>query len=409
MNELALKFKNSKKAKTSLKWLSISLLFLFLLYLPIFSGHYPYNLVGYLLALLMVGSIVAYAIIFGYKPRIDYRFISMACFICIAFIATLFYSHNYRAWLTICLLGITYFAYLILGDTDVDHELLLTVFIIAISIFSIIFFVTYFDDIIHAPNIQNIRLGSKFNNVNEIGEYFQIGAIAAFYQVLIRRKNKLSWLYFIPFLVFVFLGILTGSRAFVVTVITGCLVLSFCFFGKKSYFVLLLIPVLLLLVIILMFIPQLATIKKRFIDMMNVLFGFSHGEMSTETRVLWMKYGFYLGLKNQLIGLGAEGFNLFSGVGGYTHSDFSEIFCNFGIIGFCLFYSLWFFSFKNARHYNDKRKFFGLAFLIASIIGSFVYVRIGAKVFYFGLAMALLMSSPPAANRLPASYSVVTM
>ena len=58
------------------------------------------------------------------------------------------------------------------------------------------------------------------------------------------------------------------------------------------------------------------------------------------TRYLWQLYGFYLGTKNIIFGYGYYGFGDFSGVGTYAHANYIEIICDYGLIGFVIYYGM---------------------------------------------------------------------
>ena len=183
------------------------------------------------------------------------------------------------------------------------------------------------------------RLGSIFDNVNTVGFYFAIAFTISLFLGLIRNK-RIEVLYLIPSALFMFCGLFTGSRAFLIVLMFGIISVLYVRFRKYKIIFLAVVFSLFILVYFLIQLPSFAFIKDQFDRTLFTLFGVGNSKVDTSTmeRVIWPRYGFYLGLKNLFIGYGVRGFELVTQIGTYSHNNYSEIICNFGIIGFFSYY-----------------------------------------------------------------------
>ena len=182
------------------------------------------------------------------------------------------------------------------------------------------------------------RLGSHFDNVNAISAVSVVG-FALFLVVILFDKGKLKYLFLLPLLLVALVGFSTGSRTFAFAIIIVLLVTLFFKFKRHKVVYLSVVFTIFVIGVIILSFPFMTTIRTRIIDAFGTLFGFgTKTDTSTIERVLWTQYSFSLGSKNMIFGYGANGFSIISGVGTYSHSNYGEVFCNFGLFGFLLFY-----------------------------------------------------------------------
>ena len=135
--------------------------------------------------------------------------------------------------------------------------------------------------------------------------------------------------------------------------------------------------------------------------MIRTVFTGTEAEGSTIQRSIMQQYGFYFGVKNMLFGLGAHGFATFSGVGTYSHSNLSEVFCDFGIVGLACFYSVWYICFLNSSKVKDNYKLFAISFLVVEIVHSFFAVLFSSKISAFELALCIFLCCPENPSYIP--------
>lgn len=337
MRKLIFRLRSNSFLLKALKMSILCFLFLYIFSLPSFSGRVGYNYVSYVAMALLSILTFLYTMLFS-SFKVNYLFLCLPIFIFWSFLGTVIYSHEFRNWFTLVLLFLSFLVIYFACRAFDDISLVLKIMVAALFAFGMYFIYVYRIEIFGYKNTTHFRLGSYFDNENAVGAYFLIGSVLSLYLTLFYKK-KIDLLFIISFLLFAVLGITTGSRTFIVSIGAAIIVLLFLRLYNHKFIFLIIVACTIGLSLLLFNLPLLATIKHRFEQMFSTLLGGNSVEMSTIQRILWKKYGFYLGLKNLLIGYGANGFANFSGVGTYSHSNFSELLCNFGLIGFVSYYT----------------------------------------------------------------------
>ena len=210
---------------------------------------------------------------------------------------------------------------------------------LAFFAFGIYYLIHYRNDILNYNTYQydEFRLGWDFENPNAIGSFMTLSLSLTVY-ILLFEKEKIKFLMIIPLFAFLVIGLTTGSRTFLISIFI--IMICFILFKFKKHIFLALLGVILLVlvsVILINTVPFLATIKYRLDDTSKI---FTEGVAagSTLERILWQRYGFYLASRRILFGFGESGFAYASGVMTYTHGNFTEMLCDFGLVGFTIFY-----------------------------------------------------------------------
>lgn len=128
-----------------------------------------------------------------------------------------------------------------------------------------------------------------------------------------------------------------------------------------------------LLIVLIYFVPIFSSIKYRIDDTLSMFTnGLSAG--STLERIVWQQYGVYLASRRILFGYGDSGFAVASGVKTYTHGNFSEVLCDFGIVGFIGFYMLLIIPLLYAIKMQKDEKYFVLTMVIIMMVNGFMTV-----------------------------------
>ena len=392
--------KESTKAKKVLRIFLCLLLGLYVFSIPSFSGRELFNYFYYAVFAALVIFIIAYKFLYS-SFKIELKHCILFFFSISSLVGTILYSHAFREWATIFLMSFSFFIIVMVFDEIDNKRLVLYIAYIALFCFSIYFIMKYRSDLLNISKIASLRLGDYFDNVNAVSMYFTFGLGLSLFLALF-SKNKIELLNILPSAVFAFLGITTGSRTFIITAFLLIIILLIVRFWKKKLLLIIILASLIGLVFILINLPFMSTIKNRMLEMIKTIFAGTEAEGSTIQRSIMQQYGFSLGIKNMLFGLGAHGFATFSGVGTYSHSNLSEVFCDFGIIGFICFYSVWYVCFLNSSKVKDDYKMFAVSFLIVEIIHSFFAVLFSSKISAFELALCIYLCCPNNPTYVPA-------
>lgn len=336
IKEAFLKLKNNSKFSNFLNVALIASLAIYIFSIPSFSGIAKWNLISY--AFMAISAFIVFLKYFLYEKFVfNPRLLILLVFAIEAFIGTALYSHDFRHWFTIVLLLITlvvfYYAFNVIGNKTLIFR------IIAYSLFAFaLYFVFHYRVNILKFNLSE-PLGGDFDNVNTIGTYFSLGS-ALFLYLALTGKKKIEWLHFIPCIAMLFLGLFTGSRHFIITTGVAFIVTVMVAFKKRKWLAALIIAGAIGLFFVIIQIPALAALKERIDRGISTLFGIGSAKYdpSAVQRFIWPQYGFNIGSRVLLFGYGAEGFSIYSGIGTYSHNTYSEIICNFGLLGCLIFY-----------------------------------------------------------------------
>ena len=333
------RIKHSSKAKKIIHFSIAANLFLYVFSIPSFANRVGFNFICYLLVALLIVLLAFYIYVFNLPKKFDKRLLLILFFIISSLIGTISFSHQFRGLLTLVLLATSmfaiYLAMLIIGNNDLIFKIL----ILAFFIFAIYYLIHYRKDILNyaSYNYDEFRLGWDFENPNTVGSFMTLALSLSVYMVLF-KTGKIRFIYLAPALSFLLVGLTTGSRTFMVSlfVIAICFVL---FKFKKHIWIasLVLVVIIAISVLLINTLPFLETIKYRIDDTLNI---FSNGVASGSTleRILWQRYGYYLASRRIFFGFGESGFAIASGVKTYTHGNFTEMLCDFGLVGFLIFY-----------------------------------------------------------------------
>ena len=258
-----------------------------------------------------------------------------------AFIGTAIYSKDFASWFSLVLLSASCFVFIYSFKTIKNKYVILSIIASAFFAFSLYFIIYFRNEILSFSSFEDesFRLGPPFDNQNGVAAYAIVGVATSLYLVLFLNK-KIRYAFIIPVLTSLLVGISTGSRTFILALAVFIIVFLYFKFKKHKIVYLIVLAASIGLGIILLNLPFMETMKDRIIRGLGTIFGFgTRVDTSTVERAIWIDYGFTLGSKNAITGFGVNGFSIVSGVDTYAHSNYAEALCDFGIIGFLLFYA----------------------------------------------------------------------
>lgn len=236
------------------------------------------------------------------------------------------------------------------------------------------------------------RLDNTFSNVNNLGMLAALSVVITFYQVLF-GKFKFTDLFVLLNIVLV---AATGSRKAFMLLAVGCGCVALLRYSSKNWF-LSLIRYVILLGIILFFLrllielPFLAGIKNRFDTLFNMWRHTGEIDSSTFLRNWMIKIGWENFLQHPILGTGMSSSGLILERilrHTYFHNNYIELLACGGLIGTCLYYSLFLVSgvqLFRQRYLPDNNTLLCLILLFMLLIMDIGAVSSGAKPTYFYL------------------------
>ena len=337
LSNLIYKIRSNKKIQNLLYYFLVGSVSLYTFSLPSFSGRGGWNYLSYLFIALLITLCILYTFFYS-KFKFNFLTLCIPLFVLVASIGTIIFSKRFENLLTIFLLTLTMYAYYYAFLAINNKRLVLKTIVYALLGFAAYFFYVYSGTILRLR--VSSRIGDYFDNLNLIGCYFSLGFLISFF-LTVNFLKKRELFYIIPAGIFGVFGLFTGSRTFLILVIVSFLSVLFIRFRKKPLVCFLILGGTIGIFFLLINLPIFSFLKNQFAKTLTSLFGIGNAKTDPSSihRYLWQKYGYFLASRNLLLGYGCEGFAVISGVGTYTHSNFAEVLCNFGLIGFSLFYA----------------------------------------------------------------------
>ena len=370
---------------------------LFALYvfsIPTFSGRSGLNYLLYGVLGLLGGCSLLYCVFYK-RNSYPKTVLFVPAFALFAFLGTAIFSHDFRGWLTMFLLAISFVAMFLSFLAMEDTKVIFNLVIFSFFIFTIYYIFHYRSEILHFSSYgtEAFRLGTDFANENDVA-LFAIIALSFTFHELCFAKSYFKLIYLIPSLTTLLVGLTTGSRTFIIAAGIIILVILFFRFIKHKILYFFVIIVLVVIFIILLSTPFMETIRTRLTKMFETFFGKTTNQIdySSVSRSIWFDYGFTLGSKNLLIGYGYAGFSIFSGVGTFTHSNFTEVLCDFGIIGLFLFYTPYVIFVSRCYKTKNRHLPFVIVLVVSFAILSFSMVYFYNKFYYIVLSVCYFIS-----------------
>ena len=380
LDSFRIKWKENK-IKFILEYINYVLLFLFFFSIPAISGtslsFIPIILMGAICLVTIIWNLL-YDRIF-----IDKFSLSALLFILFVLISAIYHKfiHINKTLFLLPIMFVVFYHFFSHKNFLINS---INILAFAIFMFAIYFIISYFNEII---NMNFSRLGEKFDDENVIGSYFAIAICIYLYKALFKKKLLL----FIPILMFVLLGVATGSKSFLLIVFIVTIFQLFKLFGRRWY-----IPTLIIItgvagLFCLLELPVLSSIKTRIYDLLKLLFqGNTAADPSSMQRINIFFEGLYLFTKSPIFGLGFDGVQNNSSIGVYSHNTIIDSLANFGI------FALIFIEFPivsnikkifSNKSNNLENNILFKSLLIFTIINIFMLVQYSSKIYFIILAM----------------------
>lgn len=234
-------------------------------------------------------------------------------------------------------------------------------------------------------NLSKSRVGGDINNVNFIGMQCGYSAVVLFYYALFKKRIYCYFMMFLPLIV----TAASGSRKALLIVIIGVFLLMFFKQREqrniqKYLKVLVGIFVVAFILRFLFSLDIMYTVVHRMEMSLNALFNKSSGNVdgSSETRFLLIKVGLEQFLRTPAFGVGLGNAALVNAAkinfGAYSHNDYIEHLVNGGLVGFLLYYRIFWYCAKNyfrmLKLDNDSDNVISFIIMVLVLISNFAMV-----------------------------------
>lgn len=205
---------------------------------------------------------------------------------------------------------------------------------------------------------QSERLTNAFANINSVAMFSALGLIVVCYQWLYEGFS-LNFIFGVPSVIIV---AASGSRKAFVLAFVGVLLVFIMRYSSRNIFKNILKYFIIIVGALFIFklISELS-IFSGVMERMDGLFALITGkgtiDSSSSKRDLYMKIAFGQILENPILGIGMDNARYVigakTGITTYSHNNFAELICDGGVVGFCIYYSMYFYCLKNFIKYRN--------------------------------------------------------
>lgn len=234
------------------------------------------------------------------------------------------------------------------------------------------------------------RLGGDINQENAFGLYCGITFLVAMYHFFYDKKVIHLFLGVLPFL----FAISSGSRKSILVLIIGLAVLYY--FKNKNFRILKIIFILIILVVIsrlIVSIPIFQQTFKRLFMLFNLFTNEGIVDSSTLVRKQMIEFGWNLFKEKPFFGYGTEQYNIQYlkqfGMFRPSHNNYIQALVSFGIVGFSLWYSMYFYIIKNTikKAFTNNIAALVLCIFVVSLLNDVTAVSLTDKMSYVFIAL----------------------
>lgn len=177
------------------------------------------------------------------------------------------------------------------------------------------------------------RLGGEIANENTFGQIFANASLIALYLAIMKGKR----IHYLSLVIFLFFGFSSGSKKFIFLVAAGVVGIALIHFGlRRIYKTLIGSAVLLYAGTWALQLPMFSTINKRFQSYIS-----GNLNKSDVGRKEMIRFGIDLFKQRPVFGYGLNNYRHFYN-GYYSHNNFVELLACLGLVGFVLYYAMYF-------------------------------------------------------------------
>ena len=349
---------NRKGIMAKLAFIAFVLSFLSI---PLCSFHPFLNLVTWI----FTGLFIIFGLVSLLKKKalfVDSIVVSLALFSVFAILSSVFTGFRSFVLTPVYLSIVSAFVYIFMKSFKHMTKFVFFAIYLVLIVFLIVFILNYFKEL---ATLNFDRLGGIFGDTNDISIFLGMGFIFSFLYFLKEKNILIKIILSFIMALFVYTGLSTGSKVFILALFGGVIVTPLLYFGLKKWYISFCIFIIIfLLLLFLLASPFFGSLRTRLASFINTIFGFhidgGYTDYSSIHRTQMFLNGMEMFLRRPLFGYGIRGFYAFSSFGyAWSHNNFSESLLSFGLIGTCLFH--YGFAYSIIGYYLKKKRTFDSA------------------------------------------------
>lgn len=308
---------------------------------------------------------ISILVLINKRIRVSPLYFTPLIFLAVVLISTLFNKTSIVKTTPLILLMIIGFV-ILTKSLGIDNKKIIYSYYFGIFVFSLFFLLLIAFGLNKSSG--EGRYGSIFGDENEVALYFASTIFLALYFLFFNKhSSKLASILAIPSFI---CGLLTGSKGFVISVLFSIYIIMAFYNGRKHWIRTLLIIIIsigLFIILSISNIPFISTYLQRIISSVFNVFSESSSDYSTQNRLSMFFDAWNLFLHKPILGHGNRAYYYYSsfGGGGWSHNQFTEILCSYGILGFISFGLLFIIPFLQRKDKTDNIPIMLVFFMIS--------------------------------------------
>lgn len=277
-------------------------------------------------------------------------------------------------------------------DQDNDIEQFIKVIVLG-GYIVVIYVIVFYGWNVITQMVGKTRISNDAINANTLGICIAYALIGNIYLLL---KKELKWWYILALPAIVVLIVTESRKAILIVAIGSVLLLMVADKNKKNKVTNLLKNCIILIGCIFIFYwlsnsLAFSGVTERIIQLISGLFGGSNADSSTLIRFKMIQIGMQLFKEHPFLGIGIDNAKFIAGpIFGletyYLHNNYVELLADVGMVGFIIYYSIYFVLIKGFVKYRDWSSLeycFCLVMLIFLIVMDFGMVSFQSRETYF--------------------------
>lgn len=376
IKQLWLKISNNTLLKKVIEYFCFAGFGIYVFSIGAFSGRTFFNYFSIAIGLLMIFLMIFYVLFYG-KIKIDLFLILLVNFsfsFLLSNLINLSFSSFPKSVFTQSLMSFVMYQFFVNIDKE-KLKLIFPIVVVAGFAFFLFYFIHYRSEII-SFNFGN-RLGSYFDNENEIAKEFGYLGVTAFCCGVYTRKSfektpkfvfvMLKAFYFFTWFLFLFAVLTTGSISNLLTLLFVTFLVALIRIKKSKHKIIFVATIFVSIgaFFLILQLPSLSYFNKRLLSIFNTFTSGDGGDASSSLRLYALVQYIQLFFLRPLFGFGYGQGKMYTAYYMVAHSSIAELLTCTGLFGFVSFELILILSLLSTR---KKRQEYAISFVLLYVI-----------------------------------------